>query len=81
MSHELQTFVFFSKDHVLIPQATNAEEFPYVACEMLRERALVLPFTCHAVDSQQALALYHEKIAGNLDMIGLLAQKEMLHVK
>ena len=48
---------------------------------MLDQKAVILPVTCSADNSSEALNIYEDKVAGNLDSLMVITTKESLHVK
>lgn len=43
---------------------------------MLDQKAVIIPITCSADNSSQALNIYEDKVAGNLDSLMVMTTKE-----
>ncbi|WP_070965940.1 hypothetical protein [Vibrio sonorensis] len=74
-------YVFINIDGVVMPQLLDSEEAGTVLRSVLKQNAIVLPVVCRASNNQDALAIYKEKVVGNLEMIELSTKKEAVHVQ
>lgn len=76
-----QKYIYFNCGGQIIPQTLSDKESGDIIVAMLDQKAVILPITCSAENSYQALNIYEEKVAGNLDSLSLITTKESLHVK
>ncbi|HIF9180407.1 TPA: hypothetical protein ACX6QL_001451 [Photobacterium damselae] len=76
-----QKYIFFNCGGQIIPQTLNDKESGDIIVAMLDQKAVILPITCSADNSYQALNIYEDKVAGNLDALTVITAKESLHVK
>ncbi|WP_076585717.1 hypothetical protein [Vibrio ostreicida] len=76
-----QKYIFFNCGGQIIPQSLNDKESGDIIVQMLDQKAVILPITCSADNSYQALNIYEDKIAVNLDSLMVVTTKESLHVK
>ncbi|MFW7523828.1 hypothetical protein ACODM8_06770 [Vibrio ostreicida] len=76
-----QKYIFFNCGGQIIPQSLNDKELGDIIAQMLDQKAVILPITCSADNSYQALNIYEDKIAVNLDSLMVVTTKESLHVK
>ena len=76
-----QKYIFLNCGGQIIPQSLNDNESGDIIVAMLDQKAVILPITCSADNSSQALNIYEDKVAGNLDSLMVMTTKESLHVK
>lgn len=72
--------MFLNCDGEIIPQCLSDSESGDVIVSMLDQKAVILPVTCLAESSSQALGIYEDKVAGNLESLMVITKKESLHV-
>ncbi|PKF48881.1 hypothetical protein [Enterovibrio nigricans] len=73
-------FIFINCGGQVIAQNLDSVDAGPTLQAVLKEKAIVLPVTCSADTSQEAIDIYHELIVGNFDMIKLFSNKESVHV-
>ncbi len=76
-----QKYIFFNCGGQIIPQSLNDHESGDIIVAMLDQKAVIIPVTCSADSSYQALNIYEDKVAGNLDALMVMTTKGSLHVK
>ncbi|WP_300179946.1 hypothetical protein [uncultured Aliivibrio sp.] len=76
-----QKYIFLNGGGRIIPQSLNENESGLIIVAMLDQKAVILPVTCSADNSSEALNIYEDKVAGNLDSLMVITTKESLHVK
>ena len=76
-----QKYIFFNCNGQIVPQNLYDNESGEVIVAMLDQKAVILPITCSAENSYQALNIYEDKVVGNLDSLMVITTKESLHVK
>ncbi|UGA53459.1 hypothetical protein [Vibrio sp. VB16] len=75
------TFALLSAKGLVIPQNLEDDEAGAVICSMMKDKAIILPFICHAEDSRDALEIYNDKVKGNLDLFTVFLGKESFDVR
>lgn len=73
-------YVFMSCSGEIIPQCLDQEEAGTVLSSMLKQKAIILPITCTAISSEEALSIYRNKVKDNMEIFELFTNKESAHV-
>mgnify|MGYP001386750349 CR=1 FL=1 len=73
-------YAFINCRGIVIAQNLESKDAGATLKELLLERAIIMPVTCSANNSSEAIEIYHEQIEENLDIIELSGKKESVHV-
>ncbi|WGY45751.1 hypothetical protein J0X00_02565 [Vibrio sp. ABG19] len=74
------TFAFIKCQGQVIAQDLYSQDAGPTLQEVLKQKAIVLPITCMASDSNEAMDIYHDQIETNMDVISLFGETESLNV-
>ncbi|MBU2895791.1 hypothetical protein [Vibrio hepatarius] len=76
----MSTFAFINCGGQVIAQNLDCDEAGPTLQAILKQKAVVLPVTCSAKNSRDAICIYQDKIADNMDILELAGRKESIHV-
>ncbi|WCE32246.1 hypothetical protein [Vibrio sp. SCSIO 43137] len=73
-------FAFINCNGQIIAQNIDHEEAGVVVQSLLKQKAVILPVTCNAANSSEALEIFNDRVQDNLHMLDVFGKKESTHV-